>query len=123
MGWVGPFMFRDYLETMDREIEYPRAPRASGVYLVSKFPWEKVTRSQPFYIGQAGILCGRIGDFVFSMLGFDGPIAAPSETKLRHWGGMKLRVKCYKSGTPLDYHIAWHVGACPTCGEAALCEV
>jgi len=36
---------------------------------------------------------------------------------------MKLRVRCYTKSAPLDYYIAWHVGACPTCGEAALCEV
>jgi hypothetical protein len=120
MGWVGPFKFREYLEAVDKVMERPRPPRASGVYLVSASPWEKITRSQPFYIGKANILCGRIGDFVFSMLGFDGPIA---KIKSRHWGGMKLRVSCYTWGTPLDYHIAWYAGICPACGEAALCEV
>jgi hypothetical protein len=58
------------------------------------------------------------------MLGFDGPIAAPTaQNKPHHWGGMKLRVRCYTSGTPLDYYIAWHVGGCPICYEAALCEL
>lgn len=122
MTWVGPFRFREYLDSVD-VIEYPRPPRSSGIYLVSASLWQDVIKSRPFYVGKGSILCERVGDFIFSMLGFDGVL---DPQKARHWGGMKLRVKCHRSthrSKLLDYHIAWRVDGCPTCCEAALCEV
>lgn len=119
MPWVGPFRFREYLDAVDRVIEYPRPPRAPGVYVVSSARWETITRSRAFYIGKSDRLCERIGDFVFSMQGFDGEL---DPKKARHWGGMKLLVECYR-GRHLDYYIAWLADGCPTCIEAALCEI
>jgi hypothetical protein len=119
--WTGPFKFRDHLGAVDHVIGYPIPPSQPGVYLVSRGSWGNALKSEAFYIGKADNLRQRIGDFVFSMLGFDDEPAGRGISH-RHWGGRKLLVHCYRS-TPLDYYVAWRVGGCGTCIEAALIEV